>query len=323
MSSKQVLQKTPNECLWLLKGLSCIIVILFHCPIHGIIGDAIIYGLRFPIPIFFMISGYFFFLKDNYIYRIKKLLFILIFAAIIFFLCYLLGGAESVNPFSTLKSLNPIKTVFFGSLFNPTLWYLYAMIWSCILFYMFSLKASLFHIAYIAIVPLLLFHILGRMFVQAHYDINLYVYIFRSALLYAVPFLLIGRLIAEYENVILRRLTNKKILLLFFIGLIVMVTEYVIFCQYMDLQFSTIFISLGLFLFALKNPHFSPIPFLTDIGRKVSLYVYIFHMPIIVSLKTVFSNYAPEINDSNLLPFLTIITTLFVSYTYYNIKVKK
>ena len=56
-----------NKLLWILKGISCIIVILFHCPLAGIAGDVIIYSMRFPIPVFLMISGYYSFRKNNYL----------------------------------------------------------------------------------------------------------------------------------------------------------------------------------------------------------------------------------------------------------------
>ena len=45
-------KKYENDCLWMVKGVASIIVILFHCPIEGILGEGIIYALRFPIPIF-------------------------------------------------------------------------------------------------------------------------------------------------------------------------------------------------------------------------------------------------------------------------------
>lgn len=44
--------KEENKCLFMLKGISCIIVVLLHCPLPGKIGEGIIYALRFPVPIF-------------------------------------------------------------------------------------------------------------------------------------------------------------------------------------------------------------------------------------------------------------------------------
>lgn len=67
-----------NKSLWMLKGIACIVVILFHCPISGIVGDAIIYAVRFPIPVFLMISGYYGFRKKNYLKYAKKTLLLII-----------------------------------------------------------------------------------------------------------------------------------------------------------------------------------------------------------------------------------------------------
>ena len=42
-----------------LKGVACITVILLHCSFPGFLGRFIGYFMRFPVPVFFMISGYF------------------------------------------------------------------------------------------------------------------------------------------------------------------------------------------------------------------------------------------------------------------------
>jgi len=44
--------KEKNEYLNVLKGIACIVVIFLHCPFPGIVGEGIIYGLRFSVPIF-------------------------------------------------------------------------------------------------------------------------------------------------------------------------------------------------------------------------------------------------------------------------------
>ena len=65
-----------NTGLNFLKGIACLIVILLHCPIPGLLGNAIIYGLRFSVPIFFMITGYFSYNKNRkwILKQIKKTL---------------------------------------------------------------------------------------------------------------------------------------------------------------------------------------------------------------------------------------------------------
>ena len=58
---KGMMAKVKKEIYSLnsLKAICCIIVILFHCPLPGFLGSLICYFLRFPVPSFFMISGYF------------------------------------------------------------------------------------------------------------------------------------------------------------------------------------------------------------------------------------------------------------------------
>ena len=130
-----------NKSLWMLKGIACIVVILFHCPISGIVGDAIIYAVRFPIPVFLMISGYYGFRKKNYLKYAKKTLLLIItgevISAIVMEVCFKLGLLK-INPFQILANINWIKTIFFGSIFNSTLWYLYAAFWGWILILNYS-----------------------------------------------------------------------------------------------------------------------------------------------------------------------------------------
>ena len=112
--------ENENKSLWMLKGIACIVVILFHCPISGIVGDAIIYAVRFPIPVFLMISGYYGFRKKNYLKYAKKTLLLIItgevISAIVMEVCFKLGLLK-INPFQILANINWIKTIFFGSIF--------------------------------------------------------------------------------------------------------------------------------------------------------------------------------------------------------------
>lgn len=48
-----------HEGINLLKGIPYITVIFLHCAFPRILGEGIIYALRFPVPILFMVSRYF------------------------------------------------------------------------------------------------------------------------------------------------------------------------------------------------------------------------------------------------------------------------
>ena len=313
-------KKYENDCLWMVKGVASIIVILFHCPIEGILGEGIIYALRFPIPIFFMSTGYFLYKKADYFGKIKIYLKYLFFAesvaGISVFIKILMES--SFDEFCSLLNLKfSLKTLLFGSVFNDTLWYLYAMIWTFIFLYFLSRIRRGFAIGY-TFVPLLLFlHIAGRVYVTNHYDINEWVFLFRSSVLFALPFVLIGRFIAEKQKVLIINYWSISILLC--AGILLMFFEYFKWHRFMDLQVSTIFISIALFLFALYKTDFKFFGLFRYIGKNLLLYVYIFHIPVYTIVSMIFRKF--KIENQNLTTLTVVICTVGISY--FGCKVKK
>lgn len=312
------MEKRENNCLWMLKGISCLIVILFHCPIHNLVGDAIIYALRFPIPIFLMITGYYSFGKDKYLRSAGKTLRLLLFGelvtACVMAVCFM-AGITDANPVDIFLKTDWIKTIFFGSIFNGTLWYLYAMFWGWILFYIISKIPHGYFFMKCSIIPLLVLHIFGRMLVTKYSDINETVYLFRSVILFVVPFFMIGRLIAEHQKLILEKMKGLQTIFLMAAGAFLIIIEYVIWHQFMDLQVSTIFVSVGMFLFALQYSDFAPSKLLICIGH-ISQYVYIFHIPVIILLNAILVKHVPDTVAATVMPFLVILCTVLVSYGY-------
>ena len=224
--------KEENRCLWMIKGIACLIVILFHCPIPTAIGDAIIYGLRFPIPIFLMISGYFSVGKESSFlksaFKTIKLLFFGELISLLVLEALFLTGLSHTNPISILQQINWAKTIFYGSIFNGTLWYLYAMFWTWILFFVVSKLKHGFTILQYLTIPLLALHIGGRMYITINFDINQSVFLFRSTILFAVPFMMIGRIIAEKKDIILHKTIDLHILMIMALGLSLIVIEYIL-----------------------------------------------------------------------------------------------
>ena len=313
-------RKRENDCLWMLKGISCIIVILFHCPIKGIIGDGIIYALRFPIPIFFMSTGYFMYRGTNYCRKIKTFLKHLIFAESVACISLIIKSvidSSFDDLFSRMSSSLNLKTIFFGSVFNGTLWYLYAMIWTYIILYILSRCKYGFTMGYCSIPLLLFIHIAGRVYVTNHYDINEWVFLFRSAILFALPFVLIGRLIAEKQDKLSKFLNYYSIGGIFCVGILLMVFEYFKWQRFMDLQVSTIFISISLFLFALYKPDFKLLGIFKYIGKSLLLYVYIFHIPVYTIVKLVFES--AKVENHNLTTLTVVVVTIGISYIWVKI----
>ena len=284
-----------NKSINLLKGIACLIVVLLHCPFPGIVGDAIIYGIRFSVPIFFMITGYFSYEKNEFwmIRQIKKTLVLIvkgeIFCGIAFVIIKLIRGTFSVIDWikSTEIIKHPIRILFLGSVWNGTLWYLYALLWTLVILYLIEKYFANMKFLYYYIPILMSIHIIGRVIVQNIGDINKMVFLFRSAILFGVPFVLFGRWIAEYEIILKTHLNAIRCILLFILGIVMEVAEFILYHQYMDLHFSTIIISFALFWWACIHPSEDYLPLLRVFGKRYSMWVYLMHVPCLLIIDAV------------------------------------
>ena len=317
-----------------LKGIACIIVILLHVPLPGIIGDGIIYACRFSVPIFFMITGYYTEKKDNrWIFnKIRQLLSKLLIAEVFYgiwklFLHIVMDGKTISEFFENVAFLkNPVKTVFCGSFFNGVFWYIYAVIWAYVLVVLLRKVKWIFNDLFCIISSLILIVIMvaGRFVLQNLIDINDYTFLFCNALVFGLPMMMIGMFFSRNENSIKEQISLKKNVLMLFAGLMVMVAEYIFSRQYMDFHFSTLIISLSVFLFAFvydKNSIFLKKLF-TVIGQKLSLWIYLDHM-FANQLCQVIANYFGVLENKiyrYIHPFIVIILSIVIAYIIYKVK---
>lgn len=281
--------RTPkkNEYVDALKGIACIIVIFLHCRLPGIIGDGIIYGLRFSVPIFFMVSGYYsYFKKDEWIiakakYILKLLIFTELFYGVWTFVSKCLIQNDTFHEIfeSIVGNKNIVQVIFCGTLFNGTLWYLYAMFWTWIIIYGLR-KVKLLKKAYVLIPILLCVQIFGRAYVQNVYDIEKYVFLFRNALTFGVPFSLLGTWLAENEANIVKKIDIRKNVLIIGVGFLLIVVEFFAFGQYMDTHVSSVLIATGMFLFAVRQQgeikkYLKGVAY---VGSRWYVWIYLSHM---------------------------------------------
>lgn len=266
-----------------LKGIACLIVVMLHFPFDGILGKAIIYTCRFPVPLFFMISGYFCYGKSlKYIlYNIKKL-FLLILKTELFYgaITYgfgLLRGKTLQEITKTIYAFNrPIGRLFYGSFFNGYAWYLYALIWTYIFFY-FLKKVGLLENCFALIPILICVQVLGCYFLTIQYGLNRYIHLFRNPVTFGFPITLLGYWIAKNQKELTRRFPLKKFFCLIIFGGCMMIAELLLFHEYLDFHFSTAVISVGMFLFALSYPNRPSrvAQAICFIGRELSLDIYL------------------------------------------------
>ncbi len=200
----------------------------------------------------------------------------------------------------------------FGAVFNDSLWYLYAMVWTWICIYFLKAYHAMKK-AYLLIPILLTVHIAGRLVVQQYGDINEWIMCFRSWILYGLPFVLFGHYIAE--NGKSQGVTNRTCALLLVAGGAVMIGEYILWRSYMDIWFSTLLISLALFLFALVNPDLAVVPLLAKIGKQYSKILYVSHIPVSIVIEALSGegNLIPETVYGYVKPFLVLTGSLFTA----------
>lgn len=271
-----------NKCLNFMKGISCLTVVLLHCPLPGVVGAGIIYALRFPVPVFFMISGYFCYYRDTaWIKRAQmKILRLLVcselFCGMVTFICDREGAAGQLKELALWS--HPLRTLFCGTLFNATLWYLYAMLWTWLFMVLVKRKACIGR-CYFFIPLILAVHIIGRLYIQETKDINVWIYLFRSPFLYGIPFVLSGHFLAEKREWINRHMSAFRCALLLIGGGFVMVAEYMVWKCFMDIWLSTVLITLSMFIFAMQHPGMEIFPVIARVGKKYSMIIYVSHIP--------------------------------------------
>ncbi len=318
-----------NQTLDILKCVSCLIVVCLHCRFPGPAGDAVIYALRFSVPVFFMVSGYYCFQKSGE-WILKHLRKILMLVAVTELTSGLVNTAVNYFAYSvspkeylteTLSGRSPLKQIFFGPLFNDSLWYLYAMFWTWCVLWLVKRKKEI-SVLYCLIPVTLILHILGRYYCQNHYDIDETVFLFRSFLLFGLPFTLTGHFIAEYQSKILRRISCTHCLVMAALGHGLIVCEYFISGQYMDLHFSTVLISVSLFLYAVAKPDTAHFPVLQFIGRRLSGYIYYIHVNIftVISAVASMSSAGQATLYKWLEPVITMALSVFMAWGIYSLR---
>lgn len=270
----------------ILKGISCVIVVLLHCPLPGLLGDGIIYGLRFSVPVFFMISGYFSYgREDSWVWsKALYILKVIILAELVYgvWSCIqhiFIEGDGLSTALQPLADKSWLVTVLCGTVFNGTLWYLYAIFWTWVILYLLR-KCKWVEKSYILIPILLAVQIFGRFYVQNAMDIDKYILWFRNALTFGLPFVLLGSLMRQGEEQLLEKISTRANLGIVAAGFVLIVIEFVVSGQYMDLHVSTVVIAFGLFLLAMRwkeqEPQVKGV--LSAIGGKWYLWIYLSHL---------------------------------------------
>lgn len=282
--------KKQNNCLNFFKGLACIFVVAIHMrfPVDYIDGP-IQSAARFAVPFFFMVSGYYCFNEDKTIELSKlpkkvKHIAILCLGSFIFWFLFILitqvdGGLTGIGEW--LLTLVSFESLYQFILFNvdpfiQILWFLFALLYCYILFYIFArLKAV--RILKFLILPLLIAHFAMGNICNGILSLSIDVYYFRNCWLMGMPLFMLGYVIHEYRQPILRGVNGNVALIAIIAGGILAVCEWLIVGGRQQMYLGSIITAAAMILYSQWHEESYIIKPVAIIGQKYSMLIYVLH----------------------------------------------
>lgn len=283
----------------ILKALCAFCVIIIHAPFFGKIDDYIDALCRIAVPVFFLITGYFYTdaqRQKRELAQIKKIFLLCFFSYVLYFLwgLFLACLSGQIKPFfiQIIRMKSLLKFFVFNEPpFFEHLWYLSAILYVLILVYFLnrvfpkdSSKILLIVTPFLLLVNLL-FGNYSLLLLQRGYPC-----IFtRNFLCVGIPYFTIGFFLRKHRKVIAEFRAKRAFLvsLTLFFALTAILEVYLLkrfgLLAEKEHYISTIFLSILVFS-VFTSPYWNgKMPFLYHIGRKYSTYIYIFH-PIVITI---------------------------------------
>lgn len=285
-----------------IKGLSCIAVVLIHFNFPDIMGVCFKPLCTFAVPYFFFVSGFFCtnnnnqLIRDNTRRKIKHVL-RLICISVLSYAIFCIIWHLLINPnwdiweysISILTKEKLTKFLITNDPFVYShLWFLTALLYCYLTMLPFHNRKPSHGFAIAAIILWIGFCLLGewKYIFPIPSSIALYgsetrLYFFNCYLFRALPFFLFG-ILAKLHNEKIRRIFSKIPLFLFYfviiIGLVIAVAE-TLNIGVVQFYMGTYLALASMCILSITHPQMGNRT-LEFIGRKLSLYVYIFHIMI-------------------------------------------
>ena len=323
MNSQSQEKKTKqiNVSLNVMKCVAIFAVMCGHSTLYligneGLVIDGII---RFTVPFFFLISGFFSYFTDNsyatkkYKARTIKLIKLLIISNLLFLAYFII-----TNRFGDMTIyfiwLTDINNIFSFILLNvsPTalhLWFIQSLLYCYIIYYFLS-KFKINPNKLYKYIPILLIGclMLGEFFIKG--GLNLPIEYYRNFLFMGLPFFALGYWIHDKEELINDLVSNRFVICLVVIGCLLSALEVLV-IGVADLFIGSIFTSTGLFIWCVKNPmKLQNFKITSFIGKNLYASMYILHL---IVAETLFGwGYLTYLN-----PFIIFVCTAVISYIIY------
>ena len=277
-----------NYSLDILRGISCIFVILIHYPFPGMWGAIIKSICRTAIPFFFMLSGFFTNKNETsstrleIIKRIKKTIIICAGASVFSLLMEYIFFFRGQSVYSFFKNYFNIGKIWRLIIWNDTgninhLWFLYALLYCYLLLYCFLLLYSskndyrLIDItAFLLWVVLIIFSEILPFFGNS---VNVIYY--RNAFFTGFPFFWFGFRFKTKPFIIKN---NFKFLFFSLIGIIIFERLLI---GNIENSLGITLLSVVTFMEAVNHPNWRMCKVLASLGKEYSFLIYILHWYVI------------------------------------------
>ena len=310
-----------------IKGIAAISIVCLHCENNDAVDSLIHLVGRMAVPMFFIITGYYLpsMIKSGSLGRhICKLLRILIGGLLFYLSLYCIEAA--------------IHGVFWDRLFQIVQW---RKLWECLLLARIPLNIGAGHLWYLlAILYILLFvlfftrksqlrslfflipilFLVGYLISSFDVDYSLRPY-YQNYLFIGLPYVLLGSCIFEGSW---PKMTNKRLGLWIALSAVAYLAEIVLYViiglpSHREHYLAIIPLVSFILIWAAGNPQFGRNSFISRIGRKYSIYIYVVQFYIAAKLWTPF--HGSSLN-SKIQMLLSVALSILVSYIFVIVKQK-
>lgn len=298
------------------KFFAAFMVVVIHTGFSGKLGLGAVSFSRIAVPLFFMITGYYYpVMTKNGIWRhVKKIIFWTLAATLFYFLWNVIQSFTGECT-GGLADKFTFKSIACWVLLNETpvsghLWYFYALLYIFVILYI----TEKWHR------QTWLYRLLPLLLIFNYYQSYGSLLYYRNFLFTGLPYVLLGCLFRMHGKKLLSRFpSNRNLLLGFFALCACLALELYVYgligvSVYRDHYLFTLPMVVCVFAWTLRNPRFGEGTYMAFVGKSYSAFIYMLHPFIIFCFSWVSSRYLDNLFlggwSLNLRPFIVFGLTL-------------
>ncbi len=284
-----------NKTLYSAKFIAAILVIFIHCMFPGNVGIIIKNIARFAVPLFFIISGYYW--KSSHKNdgdnkknkrRINRALRLLLYSVLLYGIVNVTLSFFSGSIHSFITSISDIHNWIYLIVFNYTtpflgvghLWYLLALLYVYFLIVIVE-KRNLWRLANILSVIILIMTFVIE-YTSFFTSSNIPGFYYRNWLCIGFPMFVLGRFISEHKDFF----SKIDLRICSIIYIILFVIETLLFNDSLEILVNSLVACLIIMCLSIKNPN---IDLYSICGKKYSQWIYIYHYLFVIGASIISS----------------------------------